>query len=103
MSNRLSSNLGFAVLFCFRDGLGANMISTHQTVPPMKNKCSRAFTLIELIVVIATIIILAALAVPAFHSVYERAKVTKDMSNLRQIGAATQMYMNDNGGGLPGS
>jgi prepilin-type N-terminal cleavage/methylation domain-containing protein len=64
--------------------------------PPAKH----AFTLIELIVVIAIIAILAGIAIPAFNSVYERAKVTKDLSNLRQIGAATQMYMNDNNGVL---
>ena len=63
----------------------------------------RAFTLIELLVVIAAIGILMAIAIPAFSSVYERAKVTKDLSNLRQIGAATQMYMNDNNGIFPGS
>jgi prepilin-type N-terminal cleavage/methylation domain-containing protein/prepilin-type processing-associated H-X9-DG protein len=60
----------------------------------------RAFTLIELLVVIATITILVAIALPVFNGVLERAKATKDLSNLRQIGAATQMYMNDNNGVL---
>jgi prepilin-type N-terminal cleavage/methylation domain-containing protein len=64
--------------------------------PPAKH----AFTLIELIVVIAIIAILAGIAIPALSSAYERAKATKDMSNLRQIGTATQMYMNDNNGVL---
>ena len=64
---------------------------------------ARAFTLIEFLVTIAAIGILAALAVPALNSAFERAKVTKDLSNLRQIGAATQMYMNDNNGVFPGS
>ena len=64
--------------------------------PPVE----RAFTLIELLVVVATITILAALAVPVFNSALERAKATKDMSNLRQIGTATQLYMNDNNGVL---
>ena len=68
--------------------------------PPPAN---RAFTLIELLVVIATISILAAIAIPVFSGVLERAKATKDLSNLRQIGAATQMYMNDNNGVFPGS
>jgi prepilin-type N-terminal cleavage/methylation domain-containing protein len=63
----------------------------------------RAFTLIELLVVIAAIGILLVIAVPALTSAYERAKVTKDLSNLRQIAAATQMYMNDNNGVFPGS
>jgi prepilin-type N-terminal cleavage/methylation domain-containing protein len=62
-----------------------------------------AFTLIELLVVIATLGILVALATPVFIGVLERAKVTKDLSNLRQIGAATQVYMNDNNGVFPGS
>jgi prepilin-type N-terminal cleavage/methylation domain-containing protein/prepilin-type processing-associated H-X9-DG protein len=69
----------------------------------MTNNRSPAFTLIELLVVIATITILAAIATPVFNSVLERAKVTKNMSNLRQIGAATQLYMNDNKGTFPGS
>jgi hypothetical protein len=38
-----------------------------------------------------------------YTGVQERAKATKDMNNLRQIGIATQTYMNDNDGFLPGS
>jgi len=72
---------------------------TKSSPPPVK----RAFTLIELLVVIAAIGILMGLAVPALNSAYERAKVTKDLSNLRQIGAATQLFMNDNNGVFPGS
>ena len=63
----------------------------------------RAFTLIEVLVVMAIIAILAAILVPALNSALERAKATKDMSNLRQIGAATQLYMNDNSDVFPGS
>jgi prepilin-type N-terminal cleavage/methylation domain-containing protein len=60
----------------------------------------RALTLIELLVVIAIISILVAVTVPVFNGVLERAKATKDLSNLRQIGSATQLYMNDNNGVL---
>ena len=63
----------------------------------------RAFTLIELLVVIVVIAILATIAYPVYTGVQERAKVTKDMNNLRQIGIATQTYMNDNDGVFPGS
>jgi prepilin-type N-terminal cleavage/methylation domain-containing protein/prepilin-type processing-associated H-X9-DG protein len=61
----------------------------------------RAFTLIELLVVIVTIGILAAILVPALTSVLESAKATKDLSNLRQIGALVQSYLNDKDQILP--
>lgn len=60
----------------------------------------RAFTLLELLIVITIIVILVSFAFPAFRGVQERAKVTKDMNNLRQIGIATQLYMNDYDGAL---
>jgi len=63
----------------------------------------RAFTLIELIVVLAIIAILMSMAYPMYTGISERAKATKDLSNLRQIGIATQIYMNDSDGVLPGS
>jgi type II secretory pathway pseudopilin PulG len=56
-----------------------------------------------MMVVLGVIAIMMAFTYPAYLSISERAKVTKDMSNLRQIGAATQMYMNDNNGVFPGS
>lgn len=69
----------------------------------MAKNFSRAFTLIELLVVIAVVAILGTIAYPVFIGTQERAKVTKDMNNLRQIGLATQTYMNDNDGFFPGS
>jgi prepilin-type N-terminal cleavage/methylation domain-containing protein/prepilin-type processing-associated H-X9-DG protein len=58
----------------------------------------RGFTLLELLIVIAVIAILISIGYPALIGALERAKVTKDMNNLRQIGTATQLYMNDNDG-----
>ncbi len=66
----------------------------------MTRNFSRGFTMLELLIVIAVIAILATIAYPAFIGALERAKVTKDMNNLRQIGIATQLYMNDNDGAL---
>jgi prepilin-type N-terminal cleavage/methylation domain-containing protein len=66
-----------------------------------RNSCfSRAFTLIEVIVVLAIIVIMMAMVYPAYTTISERAKATKDMSNLRQIGIATQTYLNDSDGVL---
>jgi prepilin-type N-terminal cleavage/methylation domain-containing protein len=56
----------------------------------------RAFTLIEMLVVIAIIATLAALLFPAVQGMQERGKATSDLNNLRQIGIATQLYLNDN-------
>src|SRR5258706_6346871 len=64
-------------------------------------RASAAFTLIELLVVIAIIAILASLLLPALSSAKEAAKVTKCLSNQRQIGIAFQMYRDENNTKFP--
>jgi prepilin-type processing-associated H-X9-DG protein len=51
--------------------------------------------LIELLVVIAIIAILAAILFPVFARAREAARATSCRSNLRQLGVATQMYVQD--------
>jgi prepilin-type N-terminal cleavage/methylation domain-containing protein/prepilin-type processing-associated H-X9-DG protein len=55
----------------------------------------RGFTLIELLVVIAIIAILAAILFPVFAQAKLAAKKTQDLSNIKQIGLSTMMYLND--------
>ncbi|MDX2065008.1 MAG: prepilin-type N-terminal cleavage/methylation domain-containing protein [Fimbriimonadaceae bacterium] len=55
----------------------------------------KAFTLIELLVVIAIIAILAAILFPVFAQAKAAAKQTQNLSNMKQIGTAAQMYIAD--------
>ena len=55
-------------------------------------KRRQAFTLVELLIVIAIIAILAALIFPAFARARESARRTTCTSNLHQIGLAVQIY-----------
>ena len=54
-----------------------------------------AFTLIELLVVIAIIAILAAILFPVFAQAREKARAISCTSNLKQLGTAFQMYVQD--------
>jgi len=59
---------------------------------------ARAFTLVELLVVIAVIGIVAALLLPALARSKDSARRAQCASNLHQFGLATQMYWDDNNG-----
>ena len=61
----------------------------------------RAFTLIELLIVIGIVAILAAIVFPVYSSVQLTGQRSQSLSNMRQFGTALLAYTGDNNGQLP--
>ena len=62
---------------------------------------SAGFTLMEILVVIAIILVLAAIAFPVFATVQNRANKAVAMNNMKQLGSAAGAYTSQNDGLLP--
>ena len=75
-------------------------------VSPRKDKQAtlNGFTLIEVLITFAIVVVLAAIAFPAMKSSAARAKNAKCISNLRQMGVGMSLHVADkNGMLLPGA
>lgn len=67
-----------------------------------KRSCSKAFTLIEVLVVVAIIALLVAILLPSLSRAREMAKSTQCLSQLKEFGLASSMYVMEYKDVLPG-
>jgi prepilin-type N-terminal cleavage/methylation domain-containing protein/prepilin-type processing-associated H-X9-DG protein len=66
-----------------------------------KSRRSRAFTLVELLVVIGIIAVLIGVLLPALRKASMAARAVNCLSNIRQISTASVMWANDHNGYMP--
>ena len=71
------------------------MTQTRKALPHSRRPTTRAFTLIELLIVVAIIAILAAIAVPNFLEAQVRAKVSRCRADMRSLTTAVEAYAVD--------
>lgn len=69
--------------------------------PSRKRHATAAFTLMEILVVVAIILVLAAIAFPVYSSIQMRANNAVALNNMKQLAAALGTYSAQNNGVMP--
>lgn len=85
--------------FSFRRCIGLGPGATNRT--KTIRQAGAGFTLVELLVVLAVIGTLAGLLLPGLARAKEAGRATACLGNLRQIGVALQLYVQDNDNRMP--
>jgi len=67
----------------------------------LKQRRAKAFTLVELLVVIGIIALLVSILLPALNRARRQAMTTQCASNMRQLAMAMLLYIQDNKGNFP--
>jgi type II secretory pathway pseudopilin PulG len=80
---------------------GADEELVDQTPLRASPRATRGFTIVDLIVSLAVMMVLISLLLPSLSSVRETANQVVCRSNVRQIGLGMQMYADDNGERIP--
>lgn len=64
----------------------------------MRRRCQRGFSLVELLATVSVVALLAGLSLPSLGRARHAAANARCVSNLRQLGLATQLYWDEHGG-----
>jgi prepilin-type N-terminal cleavage/methylation domain-containing protein len=76
-------------------------MSPTRSIFPWQTRDTKAFSLLELLVVIGIIVILAALLLPALSRAKTKARNIACINQLKQLGVAARLYAEDNSSRLP--
>lgn len=81
--------------------MSSNTLNNHKRTHRCPMKPGRAFTLVELLVVVAIIALLISILLPALNRARSTAQDVVCVTNLKQLGLSVNMYQADNADAFP--